>query len=88
MARKESDLAYVKQLANSVIQAKFADTTNSRRMLQHPHYQEVSAVVTDVTSSISKEIAAQPRRKIPTRYIEQSTAKAALRMSPGKAPAS
>ena len=88
LARKESDMAYVKQLANSVIQAKFADTTNSRRMLQHPHYQEVSAVVTDVTSSISKEIAAQPRRKIPTRYIEQSTAKAALRMSPGKAPAS
>jgi hypothetical protein len=35
-------------------------------MLQHPHYAEVTAVVTDITSTISKEIAQSPRWRPPS----------------------
>ena len=55
----------VKAVVNMHVADKFAPQTASRRMLQHPHYQEVTAVLTDVTSHVSKEIAASPRRRLP-----------------------
>lgn len=60
---QETHAALVKQVVNQTATEKFATALNSRRMLQHPHYQEVTAVITDVTSSISKEIASSPRRR-------------------------
>lgn len=58
----------VKHVVNDQVAMKFAPTSASRRMMQHPHYQEVTAVLTDVTSAISKEIAnreTSPRRRLP-----------------------
>jgi len=60
---QESHAALVKQVVNQTAVEKYATPINSRRMLQHPHYQEVTAVITDVTSQISKEIASSPRRR-------------------------
>merc|ERR1740138_1119967 len=65
-AQEEEHAALVKQVVNATAAEKFATPLNSKRMLQHPHYQEVTAVVTDVTSQISKEIAASPRRRPPS----------------------
>ena len=47
---------------NSSVSERFVTPENSRRMLQHPHYSEVSAVAADVTSAVSREIAASPKR--------------------------
>lgn len=52
----------VKESVNAAITERFVPTDSSRRMLQHPHYSEVSAVVADVTSPVSREIAASPKR--------------------------
>ena len=52
----------LKEAANSSIATRFVAPEESRRMLQHPHYSEVSAVVADVTSAVSREIAASPKR--------------------------
>jgi len=52
----------LKELANASIATRFVATDESRRMLQHPHYSEVSAVVADVTSAVSREIASSPKR--------------------------
>ena len=56
--KQEEYAKMVKSLVNTSTVSRFAQSADSRRMLQHPHFQEVSAVVTDVTSAISKEIAA------------------------------
>ena len=53
----------VKSVVNSTVSQKFAAPAATRRMLQHPHYQEVSSVLVDPTSAISKEIASSPRRR-------------------------
>ena len=67
----------VKEAVNGASSERFVQPEASRRMLQHPHYSEVAAVVADVTSSVSREIAASPRRRRPG-------AQAALTMqSPG-----
>ena len=52
----------LKEAANSSIAQRFVTPDESRRMLQHPHYSEVSAVVADVTSAVSREIASSPKR--------------------------
>lgn len=52
----------LKDAANSSISQRFVAPDESRRMLQHPHYSEVSAVVADVTSAVSREIASSPKR--------------------------
>ena len=52
----------LKETVNSSVSERFVTPDNSRRMLQHPHYSEVSAVVADVTSAVSREIAASPKR--------------------------
>ena len=54
----------VKQIVMASSYDKFVPPTESRRMLNHSHYAEVMAVVTDITSNISKEIAASPRRRL------------------------
>merc|ERR1712196_508540 len=41
----------LKEAANSSIAMRFVAPDESRRMLQHPHYSEVSAVVADVASA-------------------------------------
>ena len=64
--------ALIKQMVNSSVEQKFASPEKSRRMLQHPHFQEVTAVVTDITSSISKEIAASPSRRRPLRLTNSA----------------
>jgi hypothetical protein len=81
---QEDRLAETKLMVNSTIGNKFVQTEMARRMLQHPHYAEVSAVVTDVTSQISKEIAASPRRRPPSGATAGGgkASAAALRMSP------
>jgi len=65
-SQQEVRAALVKEVVNTSVADKFASAQNSRRMLQHPHYQEVTAVLTDATSQISKEIAASPRRRPPS----------------------
>jgi hypothetical protein len=77
-AMQESQAALVKQAVNSSASDKFVTPSNSRRMLQHPHYQEVTAVITDVTSHISREIAASPHRRSPASSKISRTAPAAL----------
>ena len=62
-AQLQEHAALVKQVVYSSAEYKFASPAESRRMMQHPHYQEVNAVVTDITSSISKEIASSPHRR-------------------------
>lgn len=52
----------VRETVNNTISERFVHPEASRRMITHPHYSEVSAVVTDVTSSVSREIASSPRR--------------------------
>ena len=73
-AQLEEHASLVKSVVNASVDHKFATPSNSRRMLQHPHYQEVTAVLTDVTSSISKEIAASPRRNRPAIAAKSSGA--------------
>ena len=82
--KEERHMAMTKNVVNSSSANTFVDTSLARRMLQHPHYAEVSAVVTDVTSTISKDIAAAPRRRPPSAGAASGGAKpaAALRMSP------
>ena len=99
--RNENEAAHaamVKSVVNLTVADKFAMPAHSRRMLAHPHYQEVgpsaaglascppavsiaaqpsrpprvcpacaqvAAVLSDPSSSISKEIASSPRRKPP-----------------------
>jgi len=65
-SQQEEHAALVKQVINGSMSEKFASSAESRRMLQHPHYQEMTAVLTDVTSQISKEIASSPRRRPPS----------------------
>jgi len=65
-SQQEERAALVKQVVNASMSDKFAAAPESRRMLQHPHYQEMTAVLTDVTSQISKEIASSPRRRPPS----------------------
>lgn len=65
----------VKEAVNASISTRFVHPESSRRMLQHPHYTEVAAVVADVTSSVSREIASSPRRS------RRPGAQAALTMS-------
>lgn len=43
--RQEERAAIVKQLVYASVADKFATPQNSRRMLQHPHYQEVRCSV-------------------------------------------
>jgi len=50
------------EMVNGKVAERFAPVEVSRRMLQHPHFAEVSAVSADVTSQISREIASSPRR--------------------------
>ena len=52
----------IKETVNSAITERFVQPEASRRMLTHPHYTEFSAVLADVTSSVSREIAANPKR--------------------------
>lgn len=42
----------VKETVNACVSERFVHPEASRRMLQHPHYSEVTAVVADVTSSV------------------------------------
>ena len=41
--QQEDRAALVKQVVNATVAEKFASPANSRRMLQHPHFQEVCA---------------------------------------------
>jgi len=77
----EERAAQTKLVVNATISERFVQSDRARHMLQHPHYSEVTAVVTDVTSQVSKEIAASPRRKPP------SSAAAALGAAGGKSAA-
>jgi len=52
----------VKDTVNSLMSERFVQPESASKMLQHPHYAEVSAVTADVTSTISREIASSPRR--------------------------
>ena len=84
--QQEKHAAATKDIVNNSVNGKFVDHTFARRMLQHPHYGEVSSVITDITSQISKEIAANPRRR-PQSGGAAATGKSApaIRMSPGSA---
>jgi hypothetical protein len=84
-AEHEDRIADTKQLVNSAIGNKFVQSAVARRMLQHPHYAEVSAVVTDVTSQISKEIAASPRRRPPAAIAGAIAGKQAAPLRTGSA---
>jgi hypothetical protein len=53
-----------KNTINTEVSSRFAPSEGARRMLQHPHYAEVSAVSADVTSAVSREIATSPRRTL------------------------
>ena len=80
-AAQEEHAATTKQTVYAAVNQKFVQPQSSRRMLQHPHYAEVTAVVTDITSTISKEIAQSPRWRPP------STAGAAAALVSGSKPA-
>lgn len=69
----------LKEAVNNCISERFVAPDNSRRMLQHPHYSEVSAVVADVTSPVSREIASSPKRN--------RRPQSALASLPGQSPA-
>lgn len=60
--QQEQQATELKEHVNATISQRFVAADSSRRMLQHPHYSEVSAVVADVTSAISREIASSPAR--------------------------
>ena len=68
----------VREAVNNNIAATFVPAESTRRMIQHPHYQELTAVIVDPTSAVSREIAASPKRT--RRPISGGTA-AALTMS-------
>ena len=67
-----------REAVNNNIAATFVPAESTRRMIQHPHYQELTAVIVDPTSAVSREIAASPKRT--RRPISGGTA-AALTMS-------
>jgi len=58
----EGTAALIKHTVNEKVAERFVPVEHSRRMLQHPHYTEMTAVAADVTSAISREIASSPRR--------------------------
>ena len=58
----EAEVLGMKQRINDSVSERFAPVECSKRMLQHPHHAEMTAVVTDVTSPVSREIASSPRR--------------------------
>lgn len=58
----EGTAAQIKQSVNDRVSERFVQPEATRRMVQHPHYAEITAVATDVTSAISREIAAAPKR--------------------------
>ena len=80
-AAQEERAAATKQMVYASVNQKFVPSLSSRRMLQHPHYAEVTAVVTDITSTISKEIASSPRRRPPSAGSAAGGKAASLRMS-------
>ena len=63
-AARQAHASLVKQVVMASAYDKFVAPTQTKRMLQHSHYAEVMAVMTDITSQISKEIAASPRRRL------------------------
>ena len=58
----ESTAAAIKQAVNDRFAERFVPADSTRRMLQHPHYAEITAVAADVTSAISREIVANSKR--------------------------
>lgn len=87
-AALEDHAAVTKQLVYANVTERFIPGSMSRRMFEHPHFAEVTAVVTDVTSQVSKEIANSPRRRpqlASGNALAAGKAPAALRMSPSAA---
>lgn len=82
--RAQDHASLLKQAINGALTERFVPADSARRMLQHPHYSEVSAVVADVTSGISREIASSPKRRRP---ISAGAANPAIAMAGQSPPA-